>query len=660
MKKSKVSIYSVCALLTLCTLASCGSDGKGTSNSVTSSESSTASSKVTESSSTSNTSSEAPSVTGISLNKEEMTLNLDDHQEETLTVSFAPTGTTGDIVWDSSDPTVASVENGKVKALKAGSTTVTAKLLSNLSIKATCAVTVESNYVDYEFKAIDAEVTSGSKNLKENIVGFVGEDSSVNITYVIEAEKASNFDLGINISSNTQSYKLTDVFTIKLNNEKLTSNAYTKIGNCWGDYSEISVGSYQLNQGENTINIVFDKTITDWQTFNFSALELHAPQTLTFKNKKEPVRMTSLTLNKHEESVEFEANKTIALTATVLPANAIADIAWTSSNAAVAAVDSKGVVTIKGTGNATITATCNYDTTIKDSYVITVTTKQNVYTFNAADDKVKADKGTKNAKENCIGVDSTYNAQFTYTFNSDKAGEISLSAVVSGHNVARKFTDVYAMNINGVSKASDGIIPVGEMWTGYTTIALGTFSFAKGINTIEFTYLQSALTWQSYNFRSISITTYNTITLENPVEKQTLTVLANDTNVATNGSLDSEGAIGAKANDILTITNKINSSKAAKATLKAMLSASNDGRAISSIYGLTVNGVSVTPSGNFAVGAQWTSYSEYTLGQIDLVEGTNTIVFTYDYNSSGGGWTYNYKSMTLESEATLTLLNANQ
>lgn len=728
MKKSKVTILSICALLSLCALVSCNNDkpSGSTSNSISNSISTSTKDEnnkykvtytqntdytisglesegykvgdkvtfiinVTDSSKSvakvvvNNQELEAVSgaysftmpekdvviavtlsdikVTSIKLNKNEVKLNLDDHKEEKLEVSFMPSGAKGEVIWDSSDASVVSVEDGKLKALKAGSATITAKLLSDFSIKETCLVTVESNYVDYSFNGIDASVTSGTKNLREDIVGFEGEDALVTINYVINAERESDFEMGINVSANTRAFKLTDVFTITLNNEKVSSNAYTKVGNCWGDYSEITVGTYHLNKGDNTITISYDKSLTDWQTFNFKSLELHAPQTLVFKNKEEPVRMTSITLDQKELSTEFEVDKTIKLTAAVAPLEASNKfIKWESSDNGIATVDKEGTVTIKGIGKATITATCEYNTEIKDTCEITVTTKQNVYAFDAIDDKVLVDAGEKNEEQNCVGVSSNYSAHIVYTFNSDKAGTINLSAIVSSHDVARKFTDVYAMKINGVTQNSEGIIPVGAMWTGYTSVALGSFEVVEGTNTIEFTYLQQALTWQSYNFRSIGITSYNVVTLletPRPAEKHTLTILASDPNVATNGNHDAEGAIGAIGYDTVRIVSKFNADKAGKATLKATLSASPDGRAISSIYNMTVNGVSVTPQGNFSVGNQWGSYIEYNLGEIDVIEGENVIEFSYEWAVSQG-WTYNYKGISLESESTLTLVNANQ
>lgn len=721
MKKSKVTILSICALLSLCGLVSCNNDTQsGTSNNTSSSQNINNKYKVTYTqnneytinglkeeyevgekvtfvinvtdSSKSISKVEANNqeltldsgsysfimpekdviikvtltdikVTEISLNKKELNLNLDDHKEEKLKVIFTPSNANGEIIWDSSDASVVSVENGNLKALKAGTVTITAKLLSDFKIKDTCVVTVESNYENYSFNAIDANVTSGFKNLREDIVGFEGEDTLVNINYNINAERESDFEMGINISANTRSFKLTDVFNITLNDEKLVSTAYTKVGTCWSDYSEITVGTYHLKKGDNIINISYDKSLTDWQTFNFKSLELHAPQLLTFKNKEEPARITSLNLDKKELSTEFEIDKVIKLNANVLPLEASTKfIKWESSDNSIATVDKEGNVTIKGIGKVTITATCEYNLEIKDSCEITVTTKQNVYAFNACDDNVLVDEGQKNAEQNCVGVSTNYNAHIVYTFSSSKAGKINLSAIVSSHNDARKFTDVYALKINGVIQNSEGIIPVGEMWNGYTNIALGSFDVVEGTNTIEFTYLQQALTWQSYNFRSIGITSYNDITLmetPKPVEKHALTILANNENVATNGSLDAEGAIGAIGFDTVRIVNKFNSDKAGKAILKATLSSSPDGRAISSIYNMTVNGVSITPQGNFSIGNQWGSYLEYTLGEIDIIKGENIIEFSYEWAVSQG-WTYNYKGINLESEATLTLINANQ
>lgn len=81
-------------------------------------------------------------VTQVTLNKN--TLSLVKDASETLTATISPdTATNKTVIWASSDATVASVDaTGKVIALKAGTTTITATSASNTDKKAQCTVTV--------------------------------------------------------------------------------------------------------------------------------------------------------------------------------------------------------------------------------------------------------------------------------------------------------------------------------------------------------------------------------------------------------------------------------------------------------------------------------------------------------------------------------------
>ncbi len=66
--------------------------------------------------------------------------------EETLTIIYNPDNTTDlkDVVWASSDPAILSVENGRVKALKAGEAEITATVGEK---KASCKITVKESSV---------------------------------------------------------------------------------------------------------------------------------------------------------------------------------------------------------------------------------------------------------------------------------------------------------------------------------------------------------------------------------------------------------------------------------------------------------------------------------------------------------------------------------
>lgn len=111
MRKRFVTTILFCTIAALCAFgfAACGNDGK-----------------------------KSVAVESVTLNKTELSLKAG--EEESLTATVAPENATDRTVsWTSDHPDIATVENGKVTAVAAGTATVTAKA-DNAS--ATCAVTV--------------------------------------------------------------------------------------------------------------------------------------------------------------------------------------------------------------------------------------------------------------------------------------------------------------------------------------------------------------------------------------------------------------------------------------------------------------------------------------------------------------------------------------
>ena len=82
-------------------------------------------------------------VSGISIDK--TTLEVKVEASATLIATLEPKGATGDIAWSSSDPAVASVNNGVVIGLQTGTATVVA---SHGAFSASCEVTVVAKPVD--------------------------------------------------------------------------------------------------------------------------------------------------------------------------------------------------------------------------------------------------------------------------------------------------------------------------------------------------------------------------------------------------------------------------------------------------------------------------------------------------------------------------------
>jgi uncharacterized protein YjdB len=92
-------------------------------------------------------------VISVSLDKD--TLTLEEGAYDQLTATIEPRGATNkNVSWKSSNTSVATVSNGKVTALKAGTTTITVTTEDG-NKTATCAVTVKTMTIPAEAVRLD-------------------------------------------------------------------------------------------------------------------------------------------------------------------------------------------------------------------------------------------------------------------------------------------------------------------------------------------------------------------------------------------------------------------------------------------------------------------------------------------------------------------------
>ena len=104
-------------------------------------------------------------VTEVKLDKTETSIGIS--ETETLTVTVLPANATDPTVtWTSSDETIATVANGVITAVKAGTVTITATSVADNTKKATCEVTVDYIEVNGIKVAVGNLVADGANGMK--------------------------------------------------------------------------------------------------------------------------------------------------------------------------------------------------------------------------------------------------------------------------------------------------------------------------------------------------------------------------------------------------------------------------------------------------------------------------------------------------------------
>ena len=231
-------------------------------------------------------------VSSVDLNKTE--LSLVEGDSEALFVSIKPDDATDKTVtWSTSNASIATVDNGKVTAIKEGEATITARVGDK---SATCKVVVTKKVI-----AVESVV------LNKTSVELVEGDAET-LTATVKPDNATD---------KTVTWSTSDAAIATVDNGKVTA----------------------VKEGEATITAkAGDKSAT-----------------CKVVVAKKVIAVESVELNK--TSVELVEGEAETLTATVKPDNATdKTVTWSTSDASIATVDNGKVTAIKE-GEATITAT---------------------------------------------------------------------------------------------------------------------------------------------------------------------------------------------------------------------------------------------------------------------------------------------------------------
>ncbi len=266
---------------------------------------------------------EPPAVVGLeSIQLDVPEKELTAGEEFDLTANKTPENATADLsnaVWSSSDEAVATVEgNGasaKVKAVAEGTAEITVKLEDKTAV---CKVTVT--------KAEEPPVVVGLESIQ-----------------LSETEKAATVGEEFDLTAN-----------------KTPENATADLSNAVWSSSDEAVATVEGNGAAAKVKAIGEGTAE----ITVALEDKTAVCKVTVTKAEEPpvvVELESIRLS--ESARALRVGQTFKLTVTMNPENAtnanLADVRWTSSNEAVAAVDQEGNVKGIAAGSATITAALN-------------------------------------------------------------------------------------------------------------------------------------------------------------------------------------------------------------------------------------------------------------------------------------------------------------
>ena len=328
--------------------------------------------------------------TSITLNPS--TLNLSVGASQSISVSTIPTNASKSVSWTSSDSSVATVSGGTVKAVKEGTATITATSTLNSSVKQSATVTVTKATVPDSASSVTIDINSFSLS---SGYGFKSWSSGgISGTAYIYGDNSSSMQFNTNnrpsyyLASTTPSSTPITSVTVTLNSST-NGNKDWKLLTSTSAYGQLSSGNPENGNDREKKSVTTSGTTwtVDGNDTYFALVYAGSGAcyldsvVLTFAKAggggaenppvDTPTELQSLSIN--HSKYDMGKGDTVKLSVTPNPANASAEVNWTSSSPSVASVSADGTVTANRAGTAVITATSKVNSSIKVTCTITVT-----------------------------------------------------------------------------------------------------------------------------------------------------------------------------------------------------------------------------------------------------------------------------------------------
>ena len=319
-------------------------------------------------------------VTGVELNKDNISLTVG--ESDTLTATVSPANATNkNVTWSSNNESVATVTNGTVTAVAAGTAVITVTTVDQ-GKKDTCNVTVTSPSGGGATDTVEGSVTAESGALSgweesgtgsAYADGTVKMDSSGDNVYKTDIFSAS-------VASGMTS--LTVTVNGKINGTPTASNSYKiealdSSGNVLTNVTRTGVDVVGTSYGNTVFTI--NSNLTGCTGFRIIYLTKGAGNwgiksvSWSATYSSEPIAATNLSIVS-SATASVGSPKTLDVTYTPTNANTGLGVKWSSSNTSVATIDEdSGLITPKAAGTTTITAKLASNLTKTSICTLTVT-----------------------------------------------------------------------------------------------------------------------------------------------------------------------------------------------------------------------------------------------------------------------------------------------
>lgn len=398
------------------------------------------------------------SITGVDIDKRNVSLNIGDTSQLNTTITPSNTTMSKIIDWESSNGNIVQVDsNGKITAKAIGSATITARTINGYS--STSNVNVYSHITSVSLNKNNLSLTLGNKeNLYATINPSDTTDSkiltwtssntkvatvdsnglvtakgvgSTTITVKTVNNKTSNCVVNVglpilSVSLNKTNATLIEGDTIQLNTEINPSNTSDSKVIIWTS-SDTNLATVDSN-GLVTTKGVGTATITAKTSNGKTA-------TCTIIINQRIINIESISLNNTTLSIERYKKYTIVPTINPYNTTNSKEITWTSSNTKVVTVDSNGIIYAKAIGKATITAkTSNGKTT---TCLVTVTkVSASSVTVSKISNKTYTGRQIKpSIKVTYAGKTLKYKTDYTISYGKNKStGKGSIKIKFKGSN----------------------------------------------------------------------------------------------------------------------------------------------------------------------------------------------------------------------------------